>query len=76
MARVPPEERGTVVGTATLFLDLAFGIAPVVLGGLAELGGYAAGFVGAAAISGLGAVLLVVGLRARPDVAPAATLRP
>jgi MFS family permease len=76
LARVPPEERGTVVGTATLFLDLAFGIAPVVLGGLAELGGYAAGFVGAAAISCLGAVLLVVGLRSRPDVAPAATLRP
>jgi MFS family permease len=76
VARVPPEERGTVVGTATLFLDLAFGIAPVVLGGLAELGGYAAGFVGAAAVSGLGAVLLVVGLRSRPDVAPAATLRP
>ena len=76
VARVPPEERGTVVGTATLFLDLAFGIAPVVLGGLAELGGYAAGFVGAAAISGLGAVLLVVGFRSRPDPARAATLQP
>jgi MFS family permease len=74
VARVPPEERGTVVGTATLFLDLAFGIAPVVLGGLAELAGYPAGFAGAAAISGLGAVLLVVGLRSRPRVAPAATL--
>jgi len=45
----PAEERGTVVGTATLFIDVSFGIAPVVLGGVAEVGGYPLGFVVAAA---------------------------
>ena len=30
VSRVAPSERGTVVGTASLFLDLAFGAAPVV----------------------------------------------
>jgi MFS family permease len=60
---VPPEERGTVVGTATLFLDVAFGIAPVVLGAVAEVGGYALGFVVAGLVSALGCVLLVVGSR-------------
>jgi MFS family permease len=60
---VPPEERGTVVGTATLFLDVAFGIAPVVLGAVAEVGGYALGFVVAGLVSSLGCVLLVTGSR-------------
>ena len=60
---VPPEERGTVVGTATLFLDVAFGIAPVALGAVAEVGGYALGFVVAGLVSALGCVLLVAGSR-------------
>jgi MFS family permease len=60
---VPPEERGTVVGTTTLFLDVAFGIAPVVLGAVAEVGGYALGFVVAGLVSALGCVLLVFGSR-------------
>jgi MFS family permease len=60
---VPPEERGTVVGTTTLFLDVAFGTAPVVLGAVAEVGGYALGFVVAGLVSALGCVLLVFGSR-------------
>ena len=76
MSRVPPEERGTVVGTATLFLDVAFGIAPVVLGAVAEVGGYQLGFLAAAVVSALGCVLLVGGSRPRrSDGARAATLR-
>jgi len=59
----PAEERGTVVGTATLFIDVSFGIAPVVLGGVAEVGGYPLGFVVAAASTVLGCVLLVTGSR-------------
>jgi MFS family permease len=75
VARVPAEERGTVVGTATVFLDLSFGIAPVALGAVAEAGGYPLGFVVAGAISALGAVLLVAGTRgARPMPATVATL--
>ena len=75
VSRVPPDERGTVVGTATLFIDVSFGIAPVALGAVAEIGGYSAGFFVAALVSGLGAVLLVVGSRRGGPVAtPAATL--
>jgi MFS family permease len=76
VSRVPADERGTVVGTATLFIDVSFGIAPVVLGGVAQLGGYSLGFLVSAIVSGLGAVLLVVGSgRDRPVTTPAATLR-
>jgi len=60
---VPPEERGTVVGTATLFIDVSFGIAPVALGAVAEVGGYAVGFVVAGMVSALGCILLVAGSR-------------
>lgn len=75
LARVPPTERGMVVGTATVFLDLSFGVAPVALGAVAEVGGYALGFVVSGAISALGAVLLAVGARpARPAPATVATL--
>lgn len=63
VSRVPPSERGAVVGTATLFIDVSFGIAPVVLGGVAEVGGYALGFLGGGIVSALGCVLLVIGSR-------------
>ena len=63
VSRVAPDERGTVVATATVFLDVSFGIAPVVLGGVAELGGYSLGFLVAGVVSALGCVLLVVGSR-------------
>jgi MFS family permease len=75
VARVPPEERGTVVGTATLFLDLCFGIAPVALGAVAEVGGYSLGFLVAGLVSALGAALLVGGDPVRRLLRPrAATL--
>lgn len=74
VARVPPEERGTVVGTATLFIDVSFGIAPVVLGAVADAGGYALGFVVAGAVSAIGCVILVVGSARRQRPARAATL--
>jgi MFS family permease len=61
VARVPPEERGTVVGTATLFIDVSFGIAPVALGALAQAGGYPLGFLVAGIVSLIGCLLLVVG---------------
>jgi MFS family permease len=59
VSRVPPTERGTVVGTATVFLDIAFGFAPVALGFVVDAGGYAATFVVSAALAGLAAALLV-----------------
>ena len=59
VSRVPPEERGTVVGTTTVFLDLAFGFAPVVLGLVADRAGYGPTFLVSAALAALAGALLV-----------------
>jgi predicted MFS family arabinose efflux permease len=72
VSRVVPEERGSVVGTATLFLDLAFGFAPVGIGLMADKVGYGPTFLVSAALAGLGSALLL-GRRAalgRPALAP------
>jgi MFS family permease len=74
VGRVPVEERGTVVGTATIFLDVAFGVAPVVLGAVAEAGGYAIGFVAAGLAAALGCGLLIAGSRPGRTPAGAGTL--
>ena len=74
VARAPVAERGLAVATATLFIDVSFGIAPVVLGAVAEIGGYPLGFVVAGAVSALGALVLVAAFRARPAATTAATL--
>ena len=63
VARVEPNERGTVVATASLFLDLAFGAAPVALGSIAGVTGYGPTFLISAALAALGCVLLVGGRR-------------
>ena len=63
VARVQPNERGTVVGTASLFLDLAFGAAPVALGSIAGITGYGPTFLISAALAALGCILLVGGRR-------------
>ncbi len=59
VSRVPPEERGTVVGTATVFLDIAFGVAPVMLGIIAERTGAGPTFLVSAAIAALGSAALI-----------------
>lgn len=60
VSRVPAGERGTVVGTTTVFLDIVFGIAPVALGFVADAAGYRTTFL----VSALLAVVAVVILRA------------
>ena len=60
VSRVPATERGMVVGTATVFLDLAFGVAPVVLGFVADTSGYRTTFL----VSAFLAVIAVTVLRA------------
>lgn len=60
VSRVPATERGMVVGTTTVFLDLAFGVAPVVLGFVADASGYRTTFL----VSALLAIVAVGVLRA------------
>jgi len=71
VSRVPESERGSVVGTTTLFLDLAFGIAPALLGFVAESAGYSGAFLVSAAIAGVGCLLIVArrGAMVRPAAA-------
>ena len=59
VSRVDETERGTVVGTASAFLDLSFGLAPAVLGLVAASFGFGAAFLVGAAASALGFAMLV-----------------
>ena len=60
VSRVPPEERGSVVGTASAFLDLAFGIAPATLGVIADAAGYPGAFLVSAVFAAGGSLLLTI----------------
>lgn len=71
---VHPDERGRVVGTASVFWDLSLGLGPVALGFVAAGAGYGAAFTVSALVSLLGFGLLVVRRRslvAPVDLAPA-----
>jgi MFS family permease len=59
VSRVSEMERGSVVGTASAFLDVAFGVAPAVLGIVAAQVGFGGIFLVGAAVSALGFVLLL-----------------
>jgi MFS family permease len=61
VSRVPPEERGSVVGTTTVFLDVVFGFAPVILGAVADVSSYGTTFLVSAALAAAASVLLVTG---------------
>ena len=69
---VPADERGSVVGTAGLFVDAAFGISPATLGFAAGLTGYPATFVICAVIAIVGAAWLLVRRPGQALRAPAA----
>jgi MFS family permease len=66
VSRVSEMERGSVVGTASAFLDLAFGLAPAVLGIVAARVGFGGVFIAGAAASALG-LLVLLGWTARSD---------
>lgn len=57
---VPPAERGAVVGTTSLFLDVAFGLSPALLGLLAVSTGYAATFLVSGVVATAGAAWLLL----------------
>jgi MFS family permease len=58
MARTPACDRGAVGGTVTAFVDVAIATGAIVLGGVADLGGYAAVFLVSGAVAASALVLL------------------
>jgi predicted MFS family arabinose efflux permease len=70
VSRAPADERGSIVGTTSVFLDLSFGLAPVALAPIADAAGIPATFVVSALVAVAGAVLL---LARRPAAQPATT---
>jgi MFS family permease len=73
-ARAPAAERGSAMATVSVFIDLAFGAGPIVVGFVAGLASISAGFAATAAIAAVAAagVWLVLQPRAssvRPDPA-------
>ncbi|MEX1170979.1 MAG: MFS transporter [Chloroflexota bacterium] len=71
VSRVPEDERGSVVGTSSAFLDLSFGLGPASLGFVAGASSYGVAFVVAAAVAALGAIVIVVFRRSLEAPAPA-----
>jgi MFS family permease len=57
-SRVPPSQRGSAAGTASVFIDLGLSGGPVVLGFIAAVGGIPAAFLTAAGLAAAGVVLL------------------
>ena len=57
---VPAAERGAVVGTTSLFLDVAFGLSPAILGLLATAVGYPPTFLVSAVVALIGAGYLLL----------------
>ena len=57
---IAPDERGSVVGTAGLFVDAAFGLSPAVLGFIATFTDYPATFLVSAVIAAIGAIYLLL----------------
>jgi MFS family permease len=73
VARVDETERGSVVGTTTVFLDVAFGLAPAALGAVAAASGYPAVFLSSAVVAAVGSALLYArrdSVAAEPTLAP------
>jgi MFS family permease len=73
VSRVPPGERGSVVGTTTVFLDLAFGLAPVGLGVIADRAGFGPTFLVSAVMAAAGSALLLTWGRSQPTPVAAAS---
>jgi MFS family permease len=69
MARVTPSERGTAFGTVSIFLDLAFGGGPVLLGLVADAAGIPWAFLVAALVPAGGAIGTFLASIPRPAVA-------
>ena len=68
---VPADERGAVVGTTGVFLDVAFGLSPAVLGLVAASSGYPPTFLISSVTAAAGAAYLLSRRPGRAVAAPA-----
>jgi len=66
---VPADERGAVVGTTGVFLDVAFGLSPAVLGLVATSTGYPPTFLISSVVAAAGAAYLLVRRPGQPATA-------
>jgi predicted MFS family arabinose efflux permease len=57
MSRAPAGDRGAVAGTVTAFVDVAIALGAIMLGGVADLGGYPTVFLVASAVAAGGLVV-------------------
>jgi MFS family permease len=64
---VPPRERGAVIGTTSAFLDLAFGVGPVMMGFVAAAVGRPGTFVVGSGVAAAGLALVVWTNLGRPS---------
>jgi MFS family permease len=58
VSRAPSNERGAALGTFSAFIDLAFGLGPIAMGGVAAASTTPVAFLSAAAVALLGAAIL------------------
>jgi predicted MFS family arabinose efflux permease len=58
MSRTPAGDRGAVAGTVTAFVDVAIASGAIVLGGVADLGGYSSVFLVSAVVAVAGLITL------------------
>jgi MFS family permease len=68
LARVPAAERGSATATVSIFIDLAFGVGPVLVGFVAGVASIAAGFAAVGALAAVAAVGVALFLRREPQV--------
>ena len=67
---VDEDRRGSALGAFTAFFDVGFGLGAPLVGAIAAVSTYAAGFWVAAAFAGAGALLTAAGARAARGRAP------
>ena len=76
VSRVDETERGSVVGTTSAFMDVAFGLGPAVLGVVVGAAGFQAAFLLSAVVAASGAATIAVRRRSLlrvPEASPAAS---
>jgi MFS family permease len=72
LSRVPAAERGSAMATVSIFIDLAFGAGPIVVGAVAGLASIPTGYAAVGAMAAVAALGVVVLMQPRPSLARSA----